>query len=210
MKPVLRKSLSAIAAVFVLSLSLVQGAAAHCDAMDGPVIIEAQRALASADVTPLLKWVPAADEGEVRAVFDQAVRVRKLGPEARELADRQFFATLVGVHRASEGAPFTGIKPAGQVNPAVRAADTALVEGNVDALVADVTREVEQGIRERFGAAAKARAKAGESVPKGREFVRAYVEYVHYVEGLHGALNAAGDEHGADAGHASVPTTHGH
>lgn len=200
MKPAIRNTLSTIAAVIVLSLSLARPASAHCDAMDGPVITEAQRALASGDVTPLLKWVPAADEGEVRAVFDKAVRVRKLGPEARALADQQFFATLVGVHRAAEGAPYTGIKPAGQINPAVRAADAALATGHVDELVAEVTREVEHGIRERYDAAGKARVKADESVPAGREFVRAYVEYVHYVEGLHRALSAA-SAHAAGEGH---------
>lgn len=209
MNPVFRKSLFAVAAVSVLSLSLVQRAAAHCDAMDGPVITEARSALASADVTPLLKWVPAADEREVRAVFDKAVRVRKLGSEARELADQQFFATLVGVHRAAEGAPFTGIKAAGQINPTVQAADAALAAGDSDALVADVTREISQGIRERFTATAAARARAGESVPKGREFVRAYVEYVHYVEGLHGALKAT-EEHPEGEGHTQAGTTHAH
>ena len=209
MNPVIRKSLSAIAVASMLSLSLVRPASAHCDAMDGPVITEAQRALSSGDVTPLLKWVPAAEEGEVRAVFDKAVRVRKLGPEARELADQQFFATLVGVHRASEGAPFTGIKAAGQINPAVRAADAALADGQVDELVAEVTREVEHGIRERYAAAAKARAHAGESTPAGREFVRAYVEYVHYVEGLHGALSGAGG-HAEGEVHAAAAATHAH
>ena len=136
MKPIFRKSLQSLAAISALSLSLTQTASAHCDAMDGPVITEAQRALATGDVTPLLKWVPATDEGEVRAVFDKAVRVRKLGSEAREFADRQFFATLVEVHRASEGAPFTGIKAAGHINPSVSAADAGLATGNVDELVA--------------------------------------------------------------------------
>lgn len=210
MKSVIRKTLSATAIVSVLSLSLVRTASAHCDAMDGPVITEAQRALASGDVTPLLKWVPAADESEVRAVFDKAVLVRKLSPEARELADQQFFATLVGVHRASEGAPFTGIKPAGRINPAIRAADAALVEGHVDELVTAIIREVEQGIRARYDAAANTRAKAGENVPAGRAYVRAYVDYIHYVEDLHGAPGAAG-AHAEGEGHATaVATTHAH
>ena len=152
---------------------------------------------------------PAADEGQVRTVFDKAVRVRKLGPEARELADQQVFATLVGVHRASEEAPFTGIKPAGQINAAVCAADSALAEGHVDKLVAEVTREVEHGIHERYAAAAAARAKASGSVTAGREFVRAYVEYVHYVEGLHGALSASGP-HTAGESRPAAATAHVH
>lgn len=208
MKPIFRKSLQSLTAISALSLSLTQTASAHCDAMDGPVITEAQRALATGDVTPLLKWVPATDEGEVRAVFDKAVRVRKLGSEAREFADRQFFATLVEVHRASEGAPFTGIKEAGHINPSVSAADAGLAAGNVDELVATATGEVEQGIRQRFAAAVAAKAHAGDSVPQGREYVSRYVQYIHYVEGLHTALGATGEHAPADAGAAAEVHAH--
>ena len=49
----------------------------------------------------------------VRRNFDQAVAVRKAGGASRDLADRYFFETLVRVHRAGEGAPYTGIKPPG-------------------------------------------------------------------------------------------------
>ena len=208
MKPIFRKSLQSLAAISALSLSLTQTASAHCDAMDGPVITEARLALATGDVTPLLKWVPATDEGEVRAVFDKAVRVRRLGSEAREFADRQFFTTLVEVHRASEGAPFTGIKEAGRIDPAVSAADAGLAAGNVDELVATTTGEVEQGIRQRFAAAIAAQAHAGDSVPQGREYVSRYVQYVHYVEGLHAALGATSEHAAADAGAAAEVHAH--
>lgn len=208
MKPIFRKSLYSLAAISALSLSLTQAASAHCDAMDGPVITEAQRALARGDVMPLLKWVPAADEEQVRTVFDKAIRVRKLGSEAREFADRQFFATLVEVHRASEGAPFTGIKEAGRINPSVRAADAALATGNVDALVGRTTEEVEQGIRQRFAAVTSAKAHAEDSVPQGREYVGRYVQYIHYVEGLHAAMSATGEHAAADAEAATEAHAH--
>lgn len=191
MKSVFRKILYPLALVAVLNVFVMREASAHCDGMDGPVIKEAQRALAIGDVTPLLKWVPAADEGEISAAFARTLRVRKLGSEAQELVDRQFYATLVEVHRAAEGAPFTGIKPAGSISPAVTAADAALVDGDIDPLVADITRDVEQGIRLRFAATMKAKARAEASVPEGREFVSKYVEYVHFVERLHGAINAS-------------------
>jgi hypothetical protein len=195
MKPTLRKSLLALAVATTLGLLLVNTAAAHCDALDGPVITEAQAALSRGDVTPLLKWVPAADEAQIRAVFDKATRVRELGDEAREFADHQLFATLVEVHRASEGAPFTGIKPAGNIDPAVKAADAALEKGDIDDLVARISRKFEQAARERFAAALNAKAHAGESVAAGREFVEAYVEYVHYLEDVHTAISAAGGHH---------------
>ena len=40
--------------------------------------------------------------------------MRKLNVEAKELADMYFFETLVRVHRTGEGAPYTGLKPAGR------------------------------------------------------------------------------------------------
>ena len=193
MKSVIRKSLYALAVVSVLNLSVINSAFAHCDSMDGPVITEAKNALAKGDVTPLLKWVPAADEEKIKVVFDQVIPVRNLGSQAQELADRQLFATLVEVHRASEGAPYSGIKPAGGIDPAVMAADLALENGNIDDLVARITHKFEQNVRERFAAALNTKARSEESVVEGREFVKEYVQYVHYVEAVHNAVAAAGE-----------------
>ena len=111
--------------------------------------------------------------------------MRSLGPEALALADRFFFETLVRVHREGEGAPYTGLKPAGTpVDPGIDASDTALETGSVDPLVKMLTAEVDKGLRHRFAEAAEARKHADESVGKGREYVAAYVEFVHYAERL--------------------------
>ncbi len=193
MKSVIRKSLYALAVVSVLNLSVINSAFAHCDSMDGPVITEAKNALAKGDVTPLLKWVPAADEEKIKVVFDQVIPVRNLGSQAQELADRQLFATLVEVHRASEGAPYSGIKPAGGIDPAVMAADLALENGNIDDLVARITHKFEENVRERFTTALQTKARSEESIVDGREFVKEYVQYVHYVEAVHNAVAAAGE-----------------
>ena len=100
---------------------------AHCDGMDGPVVKAAQRALASADVNPVLIWVQSKDEGEVRDAFAKTIAVRKLNPDAQELADLYFFETVVRIHRAGEGEPYTGLKRAGRdLGPAMPAADKAL------------------------------------------------------------------------------------
>jgi len=160
-------------------------AAAHCDTMDGPVVADAIRALETSDPEPVLKWVRKEAEAEIREAFAKTLVVRGKGPEAKELADRWFFETLVRVHRAGEGAPFTGLKPAGTVEPAVAAADKALETGSVDALAKEVAEATEKGIRERFARAAAKKAHAGHTVEAGREYVEAYIEYVHYVERLH-------------------------
>ncbi len=179
---------------------------AHCDTLDGPVVADARLALARGDVTPVLKWVKPDDEAAIRDAFGQAMAVRPLGAEAQALADRYFFETLVRIHRAGEGAPFDGLKPAGSVAPPIAMADHALEQGSPDTLIKAIQAHTEEGIRERFGYALEARKHAAESVTAGRAWVEAYVTYVHYVEGVAGAVHAAS---GHIAG-AAAPAGHAH
>lgn len=167
-------------------LSAPQIAWAHCDTMDGPVVAAAKQALERGDVTPVLKWVKKDHEGEIREAFKKTLAVRTKGADARELADMYFFETLVRIHRAGEGAPYTGLKPAGtDLGPAVVASDKALDSDSVDSLVKMVTDAVAAGIRERFAKASETRKHADQSVEAGREFVEAYVQFVHYAERLY-------------------------
>jgi hypothetical protein len=179
--------------------------------LDGPVVTAARAALDKDDVTPALKWVKKDHEAEIHEAFHKTLAVRAKGREAKDLADTYFFETLVRIHRAGEGAPYTGLKPAGtQAGPAVQEADKALETGSVDRLVKMVTDRVAAGIRQRFARAAQTRKQAEEGVQAGREFVEAYVEFVHYVEGIYDvALRHAGPHgHAADgrpAGHDAEP-----
>jgi hypothetical protein len=194
-----------LAAAAALTFTFPTRAGAHCDTVDGPVVQDARRALAAKDVTPVLKWVSRESEGEIREAFRQALAVRGLGAEARALADRSFFETLVRVHRAGEGAPYTGLAPEGsEVDPAILASDGALEVGSVDALVKLIAADVEGGLRQRFANASGAKAHAGHSVEAGRAFVAAYVEFMHYAERLRrdATTNAAGAEHSKPEGHA--------
>jgi len=195
---------AALAAVFMVTGS----ALGHCDTMDGPVVKDAQTAVMKGDVTGLLKWVPQADEDEIRQAFQKTLLVRAKGPEAQELADMYFFETLVRVHRAGEGAPYTGIKPAGTPLPApIAMSDAALEQGNLDELARHIAAAVETNIRERFAAAAEARKHKDESIESGRKFVAAYVEFVHYVEAAHNLATAHGAHHaqGGCVQHAAAP-----
>jgi hypothetical protein len=132
-----------------------------------------------------------------------------LGPEARELADRFFFETLVRIHREGEGAPYTGLKPAGAfVDPAIAASDKALETGSVDTLVKMVADEAEGGIRERLAHAAEARRHMGESVERGRDYVAAYVQFMHYAERLHD--DAVSDVSHSEHEAAPAPEAHRH
>lgn len=177
--------------VMIVALVLPGIARAHCDSLDGPVITEARTALASGDVTPLLKWVTPEQENEVKDVFEHVLRVRGLGDDAQRLADRFLFETLVRLHRASEGAPYTGLQPAGSESYAVEAAaDRALAAGSVESLAARIGESAAAGVRERYARARAARSHAGESVDAGRAYVASYVDYVHYVLGIHDAVAA--------------------
>jgi hypothetical protein len=170
-------------------------AAAHCDTLDGPVIATARAALEKGDVTPILKWVQKDDEHAIHEAFEKTLAVRAKGPEAKALADTYFFETLVRIHRAGEGAPYTGLK-ASEPAAAVAGADKALEAGSADALVKLVTGEVAEGIQKRFARTLELKKHADESVAKGREFVASYVDFTHYVEGLHEMALKAGGHHG--------------
>jgi hypothetical protein len=164
---------------------------AHCDTMDGPLIPEARAALVSGEVEPVLKWVMAGDETAVREAFAQAVAVRGLGGEAAALADRYFLETLVRLHRAGEGAPYTGIRDE-PVEPIVAMGDGALADGSADGMISALNAHMKKVLTEKFSAAKEARAHKDDSVAAGRAYVAAYVAYMHYLEGLHDAIVAAG------------------
>jgi hypothetical protein len=168
---------------------------AHCDTLDGPVVETARKALASGDVTLLLKWVGADDEQMIRTAFQKTLEVRKLGTQARDLADMYFFETLVRIHRAGEGAPYTGLKPGTAFDPAVALADKALETGSVDKLGDTLSQAMVKGIRDRFQRALESQKHADENVSAGREFVEAYVMFTHYVEGLHTQIKGGTKHH---------------
>lgn len=180
-------------AVFGMAILHSPLAHAHCDGMDGPVVKAAQEALAKGDVNLVLIWVRKNDESVIREAFDRTLNVRKLSPQAKELADTYFFETLVRIHRAGEGAPYTGLKPAGRdLGPAIPAADQALKSEDVAPLTNLLVDKVRAGVMERYKRAMAAKAFKVQDVDAGREYIEAYVTYIHYVEGLYeAAMNPA-------------------
>ena len=171
------------------------GAFAHCDTLDGPVVRAAQRALDARNPTEALVWVQPADETEVREAFARALAVRDLNDSAKALADRYFFETVVRLHRAGESAPYTGLKPAAATpNPVILAADQSIAQHSLASLNALLVPALQAGLREHFEHVMKTSNWPRGDVTAGREFVKAYVEFVHYVERLHEAI--AGAVHG--------------
>lgn len=168
---------------------------AHCDTMGGPVVAAAKVALEKGDITPVLKWVRTEDESEIKELFKKTLIVRTKGPEAKELADMYFFETLVRIHRAGEGAPYTGLKNA-PAEPIIQAVDKALEAGSVDQLIKRMTDSVAKGIRERYERTAERKKHSEESAGAGREFVKSYVDLTHFVERLDRDASSSALHHG--------------
>lgn len=177
-------------------------AEAHCDAIDGPVATAALDALESSNVNLVLPYAPETAESEIGAVFNQALAVRAGGGEAKELADRYFIETVVRLHRAGEGAAYTGLKPAGlDFGPAIPAAERAIESGDLSNVAALLEAELEHGLESRFAHVletrdAPAEPQAAADVPAGRERVSAELGFIAYVEGLRQTIHGApGTEH---------------
>jgi len=192
---VMTYGLTLLSAAAMFTFLAATKAAAHCDTLEGPVIKTARQALEKGDVAPVLKWIREEDEHEVQKAFELALKVRSLGPDAGELADMSFFETLVRIHRAGEGAPYEGLKPGSTVPPVVGKADTALETGDVSELAERISNHVRKAVEERFHQALEKKVTAEDSPAKGREYVEAYISFVHYVESIH-ALTMGGGHHG--------------
>lgn len=146
----------------------------HCDSIDGPVATAARQALDAISVDLVLPFVHGDGAEEIRDAFDHAVKARAMGGEARDVADRWFMETAVRVHRAGEGAPFTGLKPAGlDVGPVIPAAERALESGSGDELAELLCESVRVEVTRRLGRAMVLKATAGDSVEDARAYVQA-------------------------------------
>jgi hypothetical protein len=169
----------------------------HCDSIDGPVVAAAREALESGKVEIALAYVPEAGESEVKAAFDRAVRARKLGPEGREVGDLHFFETVVRVHREGEGAPYTGLKPAGlNVGPVIPVAEYAMKVGTPDRLVEVLTGAVREEVEKRFEHTMELQPHASEGVQEARKYVEAMLGFEVWSNNLYKAIGAP-----AHAGH---------
>lgn len=199
-------TIALLSIVFAATLAVVLlkplRASAHCDTMDGPTAQDGLRALATGNLALALKWVGPSGEDEVREVFALAQAARDLGPAAREVADRWFIENLVRIHRAGEGAAFSGVQAHGApVDERVAAADSAIVAGNLSPLDGLVPAERWDELQRRFARVLERKDYDVTDVDAGRDFIGAYVSFFKYAEG-------EDHEHGHDHVHAHAG--HGH
>lgn len=190
------RSLTLFAAVLSGGVFLPDKVFAHCDGMDGPVIKAAQKALETGNVNLVLIWVLKNDEAQIKQAFQKTLAVRKLNPQAKELADMYFFETLVRVHRAGEGEPYTGLKPSGRdLDPAIPAADRAIESGKLEPLLKILTETVQTEVREKFKVVAAKKKFKPDDVDAGREYVEVYVPFVSYIERIYATAKGAAKGH---------------
>jgi hypothetical protein len=142
--------------------------------MDGPVVTAAIKALETKNVDVILPYVHEDGEQEVREAFDKVLPLHYDGAAGREVADRYFFETVVRVHRAGEGATYTGLKPAGlDMGPVIPAAERAVATGSPDELLGLLEGIVCAETLKRFDRAMRLKAHAQGPVDEAREYVEA-------------------------------------
>jgi hypothetical protein len=169
--------------------------------MDGPVVKAAMKALDTREVRIILPFVSEESEAEVTEAFEKVIKVRAHSPEAKDVADRHFFETVVRIHRAGEGAPFTGLKPAGLGHgPVVPVAEKAIEDGSAEELVKLLKDTVEEQIRERFEHVMRLKREVpGNDVTEMREYVEAMLSLEAYSHELYECAHA--HPHGEGAHH---------
>ena len=171
---------------------------AHCDSYDGPVIKDAEKALETNNINLVLKWVSEEQENEITPLFQKLYKLRNGDKEVYEIVKKHFFETLVRLHRETEGAPYTGLKPAGTTKQIIQMTDKTIIENNVEDFLLKLKNHIDKVVREKYEKVSRLNMVKDDSVEKGREFVAAYVDYTHTVEAIHDIIEHNGGSH---AGH---------
>jgi hypothetical protein len=174
-------------------------AEAHCDSISGPVVGAARQALAAGDANLILPYVKPDAEAELTSAFQRTQVARQAGGEAGLLAERWFFETAVRLHRAGEGAPYTGLKEIADLDPALAAAEDALETGDLHEVTAVLTDSIQTGLSQRYHAVQEARELAARegTVAAHRERVEAELGFETYVYQLHLATQGTAATHEA-------------
>ena len=171
----------------------------HCDTLDGPVVKATKKALEKNNVNYILPWVPKRAEPELKKAFEETVKARLQGKEAREVADLWLFETAVRLHREGENAPYSGLKPAGlDWGPVVPRAEKAIETEDAKEVINYILGVVKGELEERFNRALSKKNFDVNNVDAARDYVQAELGFVLYSHGLYAAVTGKGghDEEG--------------
>lgn len=95
----------------------------------------------------------------------------------------ELFEILVRIHREGEGAKYEGIKPAGSVEPEIALADKAVATGKLEEILHHIqSPENKKIVLHLFHKVEEKSHYSVDDVPAGREFIEAYVVFIHAVE----------------------------
>jgi len=190
---IVRRGILAVMMIALIAI-MPQPLSAHCDSYDGPLIKDALKALETSDVKPVLKWIDEKYEPEITGLFDKTASLRGGDKEVYAIVEKHFLETLVRLHREGEGAPFTGLKPAGSASPIVVMADQAIASGEVKTLTTKLDAHLNKVLTDKYNEVMEKSLRKDNSIAEGREYVKAYVEYTHFLEAIH-ALIEGGSPH---------------
>ena len=187
----------AVLMMMVLIIGLMSGgsALAHCDSYDGPVIRDARKAIATNNVDLVLKWVSQDQEEEIISLFRKTYDLKNGDSTVFNIVETHFLETLVRLHRETEGAAYTGLKPAGTTKPIIQLSDAAILAGSIDDLAEKLTNHISNIVYDKYRKVLLLDKVKDDSVEKGREFVKAYVDYTHTLEAIHDILEGEGHRH---------------
>ena len=161
----------------------------HCDTLDGPVVKAAKKAFETGNVNYILPWVPKEAEEELTKAFKKASTMRKQGGEAAELADYWLYETAVRLHRQGEGAPYTGLKPAGlDWGPVVPRAEKAIEKSDPKEIIHYLSHVIEEELTKRFHHIEETRKFDVNNVDAARKYVQAELGFVLFSHGLYTAI----------------------
>jgi hypothetical protein len=174
--------------------------------MDGPVVKAARHALETGNVELVLPYVQEDVEDEVVKAFNKVRQVRREGTLEREIADLYFFETVVRVHRAGEGASYTGLKPAGlDVGPVIPVAEKAISTGDPNDLIELLTDTVRHEVASRLERVMRLKHHADGPISEARRYVQVMLGLQVWAHGLYTAATASqtrGEVHQREAAHA--------
>ena len=179
-----RAGLQTILTLIIVSVIIFGSvpASAHCDSYDGPTIKDAVKALETNNVKFVLKWITPEQEKEIIPLFNKTYALKSGDKEVYAIVEKHFFETLVRLHRESEGAPYTGLKPAGTTKPIILMSDKAIESRNIDDLLGKLNNHIGKVLKEKYEKVAALEKVKNDSPEQGREYVEAYVDYTHTIE----------------------------
>lgn len=108
------------------------------------------------------------------------------------MIDLWFYETAVRLHRQGEGAPYTGLKPAGlDEGPVIPMADQSIETEDANEVIQLLTDALKKELTKRFAKAMSKKKYDVDDVIAGREYVQAMLGFVLYSHHLYECMKGS-------------------